>query len=208
MNILAVGAHFDDVELGCGGSLMVWKDQGHAVSVFVATRSGYSDPQGTVIRSDETARAEGIAASQVLGVDLIEGDFPTLELQFAEPLNRRLLDVVREKRPDLVLAHWPGDTHPDHRALARAALHSGRHVPRFLAYRSNWYESEESFDPRFFVDISPVWERKQRLIGCYRSELARTHESWPPYFQALAQELGKKAGVAYAEGFQVVKWLA
>ncbi len=207
MNILAIGAHFDDVELGCGGSLLAWKDQGHVLTVFVATVSGYRDPQGNQIRSDEAARIEGIAVAKSMGATLIEGGFPHFELEFSEPLNRKLIEILRDVKPDLVLTHWPDDTHPDHRALARASLHCCRRVSRVLLYCSNWYESDERFDPRFYVDISATLEQKLELIELHQSENSRTRGAWLEYTRAQAKLLGTKAGVEYAESFQVVKWL-
>lgn len=207
MNILAIGAHFDDVELGCGGSLLAWKGQGHAITIFVVSRSGYRDPQGTVIRSDATARAEGIAAADYIGAKLIEGDIPTFELEFAEPLNKKLMDVLHSVQPDMVLTHWSGDVHHDHQALALASLHCCRHIPRLLMYCVNWYESDQRFDPRFFVDISATLEKKTELIEMYRSENGRTGGLWLDYVRASARMTGLRAGVQYAEGFEVVKWL-
>lgn len=208
MNILAIGAHFDDVELGCGGSLLSWKEQGHKITIFVASRSGYRDPQGTVIRPDDTARAEGIASAKYMEAELIEGNSPTFELEFAEPLNCKLMDALHKVEPDTVLTHWCGDVHHDHRALALASLHCCRHIPRLLTYCSNYYESNLRFDPRFFVDISDVIEKKIELIEIYQSERTRTGELWSDYVQSQSRLMGLKADVQYAEGFEVVKWLA
>lgn len=206
MRVLAVGAHHDDVELGCGGSLLLWKGQGHEITIYTATRSGYSDPGGAVVRSDAAARAEGVAAAEFLGAELIAGDAPTLALEFAEPLNRELLGVVERVRPDLVLTHWSGDVHHDHRALALASLHCCRHLPRLLMYRANWYESDRRFDPRFFVEITPTLEKKIELVGTYRSENERTAQVWSDYIRASARLDGLKTGVPFAEGFEVVTW--
>ena len=208
MKILAIGAHFDDVELGCGGSLMAWREQGHKITIFVASRSGYRDPQGTVVRPDDTARSEGIASAKYIGAELIEGNFPTFELEFAEPLNCKLMDVLHKVQPDTVLTHWSGDVHHDHRAVALASLHCCRHIPRLLTYCSNYYESNMCFDPRFFVDISGTINDKITLIEIYRSENIRTAGGWVDYVRSQAGLMGAKAGVQYAEGFEVVKWLA
>lgn len=205
--ILAIGAHYDDVELGCGGSLLMWKDQGHDITVFTVSQSGYRDTRGNIIRSDETARAEGIKAAKYMEAELIEGNFPTFELEFAEPLNCKLMDVLHSVQPDTVLTHWSGDVHHDHRAVALASLHCCRHIPRLLTYCSNYYESDWRFDPRFIVDISDMFEKKIELIKIYRSEKSRTGELWIDYVRSKSRLIGLKAGVQYAEGFEVVKWL-
>ena len=206
MNILALGAHCDDIELGGGGSLLAWKKQGHNITVFTASNSGYHDQHGDLVRADETARAEAVRAAEFLGAKLITADFATFELEFAEPLNRKLLEVLDQVRPDLVLTHWTGDVHHDHRALARAALHCCRHVPRLLMYRSNWYESDDCFDPRFFVDICDTLEQKIELVKIYRSECDRTSPGWIDYIRAQAKLMGLKASVQHAEGFEAIRW--
>lgn len=207
MKILAIGAHFDDVELGCGGSLLAWKAQGHELTIFVATRSGYQDPSGQIVRSDDTARAEGRAAAQTIGAELIEGGLPTFELEFAEPLNARLVDVFSNVRPDLVLTHWGGDVHHDHRALALATLHAGRHVPRLLTYCSNWYQGDTTFEPRIFVDITGTLEAKRKLVQMHQSETKRTGHRWDDFVCSQARLIGLKVGLSAAEGFGVVRWL-
>ena len=207
MKILAIGAHFDDVELGCGGSLLKWKAQGHRIAVFVATRSGYRDAKGRVVRTDRVARSEGVKAAKVLGARLYEGGFPTFEIKFAEPLNHKILAVLGEVNPDLVLTHWTGDTHHDHRELARATLHCCRHVRRVLLYRSNWYESGTRFKPRFYLDISSTLEKKIRLIRLHKSEFSRTRGDWEKFVRAEASLAGLKAGCDYAERFEALKWL-
>ena len=85
MNILAIGAHFDDVELGCGGSLARHVMQGDDVYVFVATISGFSNQYNQEIRSNETALAEAHNAMAILGVkDLLCGNFKTQEVEFVD----------------------------------------------------------------------------------------------------------------------------
>lgn len=205
--VLAIGAHFDDVELGCGGSLLRWKEQGWEISVFTATHSGYADPEGNVIRSSDVARAEGVAAAKKMGAELYEGGFRTFEIEFGETLNAKVVEVIQSTEPDLVLTHWRNDAHHDHRALALSTLHASRHVPAVLMYRCNWYDGDEPFDPRYWVDISDTIEGKVELIETYASENGRTGGAWVDFARSQARLGGLKSGVAFAEGFEVVKWV-
>jgi LmbE family N-acetylglucosaminyl deacetylase len=207
MKILAIGAHFDDPELGCGGSLLRWKSEKNPIALFVATRSGYKDAKGKTVRTDKTARAEGRESARALGAKLFEGGFPTFGLEAAEPLHRKLLRAIHEFRPDLVLTHWRDDAHQDHRALAAATLHCCRHVPKVLMYRSNWYETGGIFQPKFFVDISRTLEKKIGLIKIHDSEFTRTGGDWEKFVRAEAALAGLKSGCKYAESFEVVRWL-
>ncbi|MBW7961127.1 PIG-L family deacetylase [Bradyrhizobium sp. BR 10261] len=208
MNVLAIGAHFDDVELGCGGALAKHKSRGDKVFVYVATDSEYYTPDRTLVRGNETARAEGEEAVRILGADeLICGSFKTLEVEFTDPLNVEILRIVEQKKIDMVYTHWIGDVHHDHHAIAKASLHACRHVPRLLMFRSNWYHSPTDFRGTFFVDITDYWDIKERAIRAHRSEIARTHERWIAFFRHEAENAGQRMGVRFAEVYEVVKWI-
>lgn len=208
MNILAIGAHFDDVELGCGGALARHAQQGDDVYVFVATISGFSNQYNQEVRSNETALAEARNAMAILGVkELLCGNFRTLEVEFTDALNIEILKIVQEKKIDQVYAHWTGDIHHDHQAVARASLHSCRHVQRLLMYRSNWYHSTLEFRGNFYVDITSCWETKERAIRAHVTEMDRTGEKWISFFRNEAENAGQRIGVHRAEVFEVVKFL-
>ena len=209
MNVLAIGAHFDDVELGCGGTIASHVRTGDNVAVYVATVSSYSNQYNLEVRTKEIALAEARAAMKVLGVnDLICGRFKTLEIEFVDLVNIEILQIVEERKIDLVLSHWPGDIHHDHQAVARAAIHSCRHVPRQLLYRSNWYHSTTDFRGNFYVDITDTWDLKQRAIEAHASEFERTGRRWSAFFRNEAENAGQRIGVRYAEVFEVLKWIA
>lgn len=207
MNVLAVGAHFDDVELGCGGSLARHVSEGDTVSVYVATDSGYGTYDGHLIRSGDIAREEGERAAMALGCRLLCGVQRTFQLEFEEETNAAVVKVIEENNIDCVYAPWIGDVHHDHYQLARAVLHATRHVPKVLMYRSNWYPGAEPFHGSFFVDISNSWELKKEAILCHRSEYERVGGKWLAYFDREALNNGLIAGVERAECFLPVKWL-
>ncbi len=208
MNILAIGAHFDDVELGCGGALARHAQNGDYIYVYVATVSGFSNQYNEPVRSSETALEEARAAMRILGVrDLICGNFKTLSVEFVDELNIEILTIVEQKSIDLVYAHWVGDIHHDHQAVAKASLHSCRHVPRLLMYRSNWYHSTMEFRGNFYIDITSQWDTKEQAIRSHVSEMDRTGSKWISFFKNEAENAGQRIGVRYAEIFEVVKWL-
>lgn len=209
MRILAIGAHFDDVELGCGGALARHVRQGDEVYVFVATISGFVNQYKQEIRSNEVALAEARNAMSILGVtELLCGNFKTLAVEFTDALNIEILKIVQEKRIEQVYAHWTGDIHHDHQAVSKASLHSCRHVPRLLMYRSNWYHSTEDFRGNFYLDITEYWDIKERAIRAHATEMDRTGEKWISFFRNEAENAGQRIGVPMAEVFEVVKWLA
>ena len=208
MNVLAIGAHFDDIELGCGGTLARHVSRGDSVHAYVATVSGFSNQYAESVRSNEIARQEAEQAMKVLGVkELVCGQFPTLRVEFTDDLNIEILRLVTERKIDLVYTHWVDDIHHDHQAVARASLHSCRHVPRLLMYRSNWYHSTGEFRGTFYNDITEFWPQKEAAIRAHASELDRVGEKWIDFFHNEARNAGQRIGVKMAEVFEVVKWL-
>lgn len=207
MNILAIGAHFDDIELGCGGAISRHLSLGDKVIAYVASHSGFTNADNVVIRSKEVAQSEGRKAMEILGVELVCGGFDTLDLEFTESLNCQVLKIIESKQIQMVYTHWHGDIHHDHSALSKASLHSCRHVPRMLMYRSNWYHAPLEFRGNFYVDITEHWEKKENAIRAHESEMERTGHKWISFFKNEATNAGQRIGVKYAEVFEVVKWL-
>jgi LmbE family N-acetylglucosaminyl deacetylase len=207
MNVLAIGAHFDDIELGCAGALAQHVKNGDSVYIYVATDSQYSNPVGTLMRSDSEAAENGETAAKIIGGTLYKGRCKSLLLEFNEELNSQLIQIIEEKRINLIYTHWTDDIQHDHINLAKASIHAGRHVPRILSYRSNWYISDMPFHENFYVDISDTWEIKEQAILSYKSEMKRVGTKWIDYFRREAENNGLKMGVKYAEGFRLVKWL-
>lgn len=207
MNILAIGAHFDDVELGCGGSLAKHNLKGDKVFIYVATTSGYGDYAKKIIRDDNIAFQEGQNAANILGAEVIRGNFETLKLEFDDSLNVDIIKIIKEKKIDQIYIHWYGDVHHDHSALTKATLHSGRHVKRILMYRSNWYHSPLDFRGNFYIDITETWRIKEKAIQAHESEYKRVGQKWLNFFKNEAENAGQKIGVPLAEVFEIVKWI-
>lgn len=206
MNILAIGAHFDDIELGCGGALAKHVDSGDNVHVYVATLSGFIDQSNNTIRSNEIAYKEGVKAIKILGAQLHQGKFETLQIEFDDELNVDILKIISNNHIDMVYTHWVGDIHHDHKAVAHASLHCCRHIPRLLMFRSNWYHSTMDFRGNFYVDITDFWSIKEMMIKAHDSEMHRTGFKWIQFFHNEATNAGQRIGVKYAEVFEVVKW--
>ena len=207
MNVLAIGAHFDDVELGCGGALAKHVKNGDKVIIFTATNSEFSNQQGRVLRKRTDAFREGKNAADILGAELIVGDRNTFCLEYEEVVNAKLVELIELRKIDLIYTHWDKDVHHDHRNLALATIHAAKHVNKILMYRSNWYLSEDTFRKEFFVDISQTWVEKEKAILAYESEMNRVGTKWVDYFKMAAKMNGLQMGVEYAEGFQVVRWI-
>ncbi|WP_169704462.1 PIG-L deacetylase family protein [Candidatus Kuenenia stuttgartensis] len=90
MNVLAVGAHFDDIELGCSGTLIKHVKNGDKVIMLVVTDSSYSNPNGELIRNSETAYQEGQKAANIIGAELICLNYKTFLVPFSEKLTKEI----------------------------------------------------------------------------------------------------------------------
>jgi LmbE family N-acetylglucosaminyl deacetylase len=144
---------------------------------------------------------------EILGVNLIQGNFKTLELEFDDFLNVEILEILDKFNIDKVYTHWIGDIHHDHKNLAYSSLHSCRHVPNLLMYRSNWYHSTYEFRGNYYVDITDFWQMKERSVMAHESELHRVGNKWIEFFHNEAANAGQRIGVKYAEVFEIVKLL-
>jgi LmbE family N-acetylglucosaminyl deacetylase len=208
MNVLMVGAHFDDIELGCGGTAALHVRNGDTVSILVITNSGYTDHAQRTIRKPEVALEEGEKAADILGVtDLHCANFPTNQVELNHELFDTINMAVEEKNIETIYTHWVDDVHLDHQRVARASLSAGRHVKRVLMYRSNYYQSAENFRGNFYRDITATIEQKKEAIRAHQSEFNRVGEKWLKFFVQQNENDGMKIGVPYAECFEIVKYL-
>jgi LmbE family N-acetylglucosaminyl deacetylase len=207
MNILAVGAHFDDVELACSGTLMKHVDNGDNVTIMVVTDSAYRNADGVLVRSAEVAYEEGKKAAEMIGAEMICLNYKTFEVPFDDYLGREILDHIEKRNIECIYSHWVNDIHRDHQCAGRSAMMAGRHVPRFLMYRSNYYDTEAHFHGNFYSDITPYMDRKVGVIKSHKSELERVKYKWLDFFMNQNSNEGQKIGVKYAECFEVVRYL-
>lgn len=177
MKTLAIGAHPDDVEIGMGGTILVLRAQGNAVTICDLT-NGEPTPIGTPERRAQEARE----AAEVLGVDRITLEMPNRYLTDTVDNRMRLAEVIRNVRPDVLFVPYWVDAHPDHIAAAQLAEAS-----RFYAKLTKTTIPGEPFYPRrvyhfltthyrlhvrpsFIVDISAHIETKMRSIAAYASQ--------------------------------------
>lgn len=207
MNVLAVGAHYDDIELGCSGTLIKHIKKGDNVNMIVITDSAYNDPGGNIIRSSNIADEEGKMAAQIIGAELICLNYKTFMVPFDDMLCEIILKYIEELKIDIIYSHWTGDLHRDHQYAGKTTLMAGRHIPIFLMYRSNFYDTEQQFRGNLYSDITNEMEEKIEVIKAHKSELERVRYQWLSFFTKLHENEGQKIGVKYAESFEVVRYL-
>jgi LmbE family N-acetylglucosaminyl deacetylase len=190
-SVLAVGAHPDDIELGCGATLLAHAAAGDVVTMLVMT-GGESGP-GAANRHGEQR-----VASRTLGATLRWGGLRDCSL-VADTATVGIVEaVVAETRADLVYVHAPEDSHQDHRATAAATLSAARRLSRVLHYQS---PSTLSFAPTVFVDITAYLSGKLAALGAHSSQVEFSPMVEPDAVEASARHWGAQARIGYAEAF-------
>ena len=175
LDVLAIGTHPDDVELGCGGTVALLARAGRKVGIVHLTR-GEAGSRG----SEEIRRAEAAEAAEILGASALEildcGDGAFRHGVAEEDV---LIDLLRRYRPALVLGPTPADRHPDHgrahRLVESACFYAGLtrraagepHRPAAVFS----YMQHDPFEPRFVVDVTSTWQIKLEALAAYRSQL-------------------------------------
>ncbi len=177
VDILAIAAHRDDVELTCAGTLLKAVDAGHRAGILDLT-GGESGTRGSAeLRADEAARAAAI-----LGVaERRNAGLPDAQLQNSDEMRRVVVEQIRRFAPRVVILPFPVGRHPDHRiaseigrdacylaGLSRYDAPGAPHRPFKLLYALSY--REDPLKPTFVVDISAQFERKLASIRCYASQ--------------------------------------
>lgn len=207
MNVLGVGAHFDDLELGCSGTLIKHVNNGDRVIMLVITNSSYKNHSGDLIRGGDVAYKEGVEATNIIGAELICMSYETFFVPFEDSLTKEINRYIEEFDIDIIYSPWIYDLHRDHHYAAKNTLMAGRHVPRFLMYRSNYYDTEQLFRGNFYSDITDVMDKKIEVIKVHKSELERVRYKWLEFFKNQNFNDGQKIGVKYAECFEIIRYL-
>ena len=207
--ILFIGAHFDDVELGCGGTIKYFTKKKDIVKILVVSNSEIKNIKNkNIIRNKNKAKQEFLKSITVLSVkDFSLLNFKTNAIEFNDKLISQIRNEIDNFKPHLIFTHWDKDVHQDHRAIGQATLSAGRHVKSILMYQSNNYISEEEFNGNLFIDISKYFNHKIKSIKCYKSELKRVNNNWLSKIKSKNMENGNKINVKFAENFKVIKLL-
>jgi LmbE family N-acetylglucosaminyl deacetylase len=218
---LAVYAHPDDADVGCGGTLARWAKGGTAVHLIVCTDGGKgtNDPgvQPKKLAAERAAELE--ASSALIGLTSVDNlGFRDGELIDSDEFRRTLVARVRELRPDVVCGHDPTAiffgqdyfNHRDHRILGMALLDAvapAAALPHYFPdagppHQVSTVLLSGTLEPDEWVDVSDTIEAKAAAVECHRSQFAGQNGWAGEAVRQRAAEEGRRAGVAYAEGFR------
>lgn len=222
LDVLAIGAHPDDVELGCSGTLINEVKLGKKVGILDLTQ-GELGTRGTI----ETRYQEAADAARIMGVHVREN----LKMRDGffvndEAHQLKLISVLRKYKPEIVIGNILEDRHPDHGKAGNLIYDScflsglrqvkttdehGREQEKWRPKYLFHYIQDRFYEPDLIVDVSDVWEQRMASIKAYKTQFhdpesdePQTYLSNPEFLDAItgrARLLGKRIGVQFAEGF-------
>ncbi|MCF6332773.1 MAG: PIG-L family deacetylase [Draconibacterium sp.] len=202
LKIVVVGAHPDDPETGCGGTMLLYAREGHEVVSTYLTRGeagihGESYEEAALTRSNESVEACKILNARAEFLGQIDGSCEITKNRYVE-----MYDFLKEESPDIVFTHWPIDSHRDHRICSILVYDAWLNLnKRFELY---YFEVEtggqtQNFSPSNFIDISPIIEKKHAACFCHVSQ--KMEVVFRDYHGPMEKFRRMQANYDYAEAF-------
>jgi len=228
LDVLAIGVHPDDVELGCSGTLINEIRRGKKAGVIDLTQGELGSRGSVEMRYEESAKAAVIMGIQVRENLKMRDGF----MRNDEKHQFQLISSIRKYKPEIVLANTLNDRHPDHGRAGKLIADScflsglikvettGDDGARQEAWRPKYvlhYLQDRYHEPDIIVDITDVFEQRMEAIRAYTTQFynpgneddgPQTYISTPEFLESIiarARVIGKKIGVKYAEGFNTEK---
>lgn len=217
MRVLGVGAHPDDLEILCGGTLAKYRARGDEV---VMCHALLGEKGHMVIPPEELARIrsrEAKAAAEVIGAEAMEMGLSDMMSRDTEEIKLRFVDMLRAARPDVVITHHPSDYHANHKAVSAIMVDASfsasvphlktDHAPLNKIPALYFMDTLAGmhFQPTDYVDITPFAETKKQMLSKHESQLVwlKDHDGIDVVDMMLtaAKYRGYQCSVPYAEGF-------
>jgi len=198
VKILAIGAHPDDIEIGCAGNLLKYAKGGCSHEIYLLVMSNGARGGEEAVRREEQERSAAVLRAK----DLIWGGYDDTEL--SPHMNRMVSDIevlIRKISPDFVFVNYGNDTHQDHRSLSKATVSATRYVKNVLFYE---VPTTVNFSPLVFVDIKETLGKKIDALLAHQSQVMKTNIeglSIADVAKSTAVFRGIQGRVQYAEGF-------
>ncbi|MFO0730146.1 MAG: PIG-L deacetylase family protein [Nitrospiraceae bacterium] len=195
MRILALGAHPDDIEAGCGGTLIKYAQNGHRIFLMIMT-DGAQGASPRMRKREQAASAKLLCAEKIYW-----GGYPDTEVPQDREVIHKVERVVDEVKPHFIFVNYHDDTHQDHRHLAVSTITATRYTKNVLFYEG---PTTQNFALTVFVDIDTVLEEKIASIQAHASQVRKTNIeglSIVDVIRSAAHFRGIQGRVKNAEGF-------
>ena len=194
--VLAIGAHPDDVEIGCGGTLLKHSKAGDDICILTLTN-------GALGGEPNKRSLESRNASNMLNAKLVFGHLVDTKLSQGPDTIKVIERVIKDFKPDVIYTHSNNDSHRDHRNCFKATLVSARKVRNLQCYQSP--STTIDFKPTRFADISEQLNQKLELIKCYVSQYQKCRYLKQSLISATAEYWGRFSTYGMAEPFEVIR---
>ena len=205
-NILMVGAHFDDVDLACGGTAAKLVALGMRVYKLTLTDNVTQFHQKEIYVDFDSSQAASNKLCKLLGITEIN-DFPheaCNHLSYSKELMQRIEKIIIDLQIDTVFTHFPEDMNTDHVEASKLCLTAARHCDNILYYQSNAYLTMSPFSPNYFVDITEFVDLKRKGLEFYPPEHNRFGRLFSTNFDR-ERTYGFLCNREYCEGFVLLK---
>lgn len=198
LKILAIGAHPDDIEVGCGGTLLYLR-QMHGASICNFVMTFGEANEDLRIRFEEQA-----ASDKIIGVDeTVYATLPDTEIPLKQAIDK-IEKVMGQVNPDVIFTHSLADTHQDHRTLHDATISACRNRGNLLCYES-FSTPADCFSPSILVDIENVLDLKCDAIAAHVSQASRLN--LVAYVRVLSEFRAHRTGYKHVEAFEPHKFI-
>jgi len=197
VRVLAIGAHPDDIELGCGATLAAHRARGDSITMLVLT-TGEQGPQASQSREQEQR-----AAAALLDAELVWGRFADGSVPDGRPAIDLIQSLIDTAGIDTIYGHSPNDTHQDHRRAGLASLAAARRSQQLLLYES---PTSTRFEPSLHIDITGFLDAKLALVQAHRSQVLKNGLVDLEAVAAQARHRGFSARTHLAESFEIARY--
>lgn len=213
--IMAIGAHFDDVEINCGGTLAAAQSIGYDIMIIVAGDGFYIDRNKNISRTAQSAKKECVEALKKLNLtkkNLFTLNYKETKIPFNAKIIKKIENKINTFKPDIIFTHSPHDSHQDHYNTSRNVLAASRYRNNVLFWESIFPSKiiyNEISQPNIYVDISDSQKQKINAIKCYKSQIKKFNDYKLPWLEAITSRSkyrGVEIGCKHAEAFYTIKY--
>jgi len=207
-SIVAIGAHPDDIELACGGTLAKAVENGHDVCMVIVTGKSSKDHNDNYIRTTSQVNEEQLNACKILGIKNINIlEFDDMDIPYSKELISKLDKIINDINPDIIFTHFVFDTHQDHIRTAKSTLSAARNQNTVMLYEpiNPSGRGYMPFRAQVYFDISNTIDKKINSLKAHKSQYDKYGDKWIEGVKARAKFRGYEMGAEYAECFELVR---
>ena len=206
-NILAIGAHADDIEINCGGTVALHVKRGDNVIMLVIAEPFFTNYDGKVLRPRDVGDSEEKKAAEILGAKVINLGFKDNRILYSVETIEAINKIIDQYKIDTIYTHWHHESNQDHSRTAHATISAARYIPNILMNEPMFPNGKtyESFRSQIYVDITSTFNLKMDALKCHKSQIEKFGNGFLEAIEGRARYRGYEIGCKYAESFEVIR---